>query len=193
MMSTTWAATPSDAGNPPTGLTPFLSFADNQDAHPANEIRPEPDRMDTNGSNSTQSYQSQSRKSSKNHSDPGYGMDPSLSSDAPLRQSTFYSFSANDGNGLPSGENLNWPPPVGAAGLQPSTRTEGPWRGVETVESVYVSQTIDANVPDISMQQSQADANTTEFSEAIQQQILLDLFWPGWPPNLPEPNIVNDL
>ena len=29
--------------------------------------------------------------------------------------------------------------------------------------------------------------------ETLQQQILMDLFWPGWPPNLPEPNIVNDL
>jgi hypothetical protein len=29
--------------------------------------------------------------------------------------------------------------------------------------------------------------------EVLQQKILMDLFWPGWPPNLPEPNIVNDL
>lgn len=29
--------------------------------------------------------------------------------------------------------------------------------------------------------------------EATQQRLLMDLFWPGWPPNLPEPNIVNDL
>jgi hypothetical protein len=29
--------------------------------------------------------------------------------------------------------------------------------------------------------------------EAAQQQLLMDLFWPGWPPSLPEPHVVNDL
>lgn len=91
--------------------------------------------------------------------------------------------------------NLNWPPPVGDAGLQPSTRTEGPWRGIETVSSVFGQQqqqqpSMDIPVIDINQQSAES---TNEMNEAIQQQLLLDLFWPGWPQYLPEPNIVNDL
>jgi len=194
MMSTNWAATPSDMGNQSTGLTPFLSFNDNQDARPANEIRAEPDRMDSNGSGTSQSMQSQSRKSSNDVPDVGAGyLNQSPGIGEIPRQSTFYSFSTNTGNGMPGTENLNWPPPVGPDGLQPSTRTEGPWRGVETVESVYGVQGLNEQIPDISMQQNSTDSGTAEFNEAMQQQLLLDLFWPGWPPHLPEPNIVNDL
>lgn len=31
------------------------------------------------------------------------------------------------------------------------------------------------------------------FEEDMQQQMLMDLFWPGWPPGLPEPHVVNEL
>jgi hypothetical protein len=74
--------------------------------------------------------------------------------------------------------------------LEPSTRTEGPWRGVETVTSVLGQQT--NAMPDIQATSQPVDSNA-EFNEAMQQQLLLDLFWPGWPQHLPEPNIVNDL
>jgi hypothetical protein len=188
MMSTNWAATPSDAGLQGTGLTPFLSFTDNQEAQPASEFRPEIEHMDTNGSGSAQSMHTDSRRSSA-----GYGGNGHSSAGEVPRQSTFYSFSTNGDNCQSMTENLNWPPPVGEAGLQPSTRTDGPWRGIETVQSVYAPQPIEPSIPDISSQQNQAETGTADFNEAVQQQILLDLFWPGWPPLLPEPNIVNDL
>jgi hypothetical protein len=87
--------------------------------------------------------------------------------------------------------NLNWNPPLGPDGnLQPSTRMDGPWRGVETVGTTYGQQTIDISMQDTAQMPEQ---NAADLNEAIQQQLLLDLFWPGWPQFLPEPNIVNDL
>ena len=98
-------------------------------------------------------------------------------------------------------------------GLQPSTRVEGPWRGVETVDTIFAGTGAKVDKDGVSLeqipmyqQQAQGDANGFMddptnilgadgyvMDEAAQQRLLLDLFWPGWPPNLPEPNIVNDL
>jgi len=181
MMSSTWAATP-DAMNVSSGLTPFLSFTDNQEAQPASEMRPEPDRHDTNGT-TTDSIPDSRRSSAANGSTL---VTPSSAADIDYSKS--YEFKA--GMQDASGENLNWPPVSIGPGLQPSTRTEGPWRGVETVSSVFGQQ---ANaMPDIQATSQPVDSNA-EFNEAMQQQLLLDLFWPGWPQHLPEPNIVNDL
>jgi hypothetical protein len=105
--------------------------------------------------------------------------------------------------------------PNSTFGLQPSTRTEGPWRGVETVENIFGSSGAKLDKDGISLEQppmynqfpatgiNQMDGvdinigNTATgeyvMDETLQQKILMDLFWPGWPPNLPEPNIVNDL
>ena len=105
--------------------------------------------------------------------------------------------------------------PNSTFGLQPSTRTEGPWRGVETAENIFGSSGAKFDKDGISMEQppmynpfpttgiNQMDGvdinigNTATgeyvMDETLQQKILMDLFWPGWPPNLPEPNIVNDL
>jgi hypothetical protein len=105
--------------------------------------------------------------------------------------------------------------PNSTFGLQPSTRTEGPWRGVETVENIFGSSGAKLDKDGISLEQPPmynpfpatginqmggVDINigntaTGEYvmDETLQQKILMDLFWPGWPPNLPEPNIVNDL
>lgn len=102
------------------------------------------------------------------------------------------SWSANDG--------------INSASLEqrPNTRTEGPWRDVETVNSVFGAA--GPNIKDETGQPPVYDpipnignidpaAGSAEFvmDEVLQQKILMDLFWPGWPPNLPEPNIVNDL
>ncbi|ODN84683.1 hypothetical protein L202_00579 [Cryptococcus amylolentus CBS 6039] len=37
------------------------------------------------------------------------------------------------------------------------------------------------------------DGLQASLDAAMQQQILMDMFWPGWPAKLPEPNIVNEL
>lgn len=181
MMSSTWAATPTDMNNTSTGLTPFLSFIDNQEAQPASEARILPDRHD---SGNTESMDPDSRRSSTGGPQAGAN-----GNNIP----TSWQFAAGTANA--NGHetvNLNWPP-LGQDGLQPSTRTEGPWRGVETVSSVYGQQqpangfVMQDTAPQLPEQSS------SEMNEAIQQQLLLDLFWPGWPQYLPEPNIVNDL
>ena len=109
--------------------------------------------------------------------------------------------------------------PNSTFGLQPSTRTEGPWRGVETVDNIFAGTGAKFDKDGISLEQTplynpfprdirgmddgdiniDANANTGTgtggfvMDDVLQQKILMDLFWPGWPPNLPEPNIVNDL
>lgn len=49
-----------------------------------------------------------------------------------------------------------------------------------TDPAVHLSETFGVNMP-------------PQMDEAAQQQLLMDLFWPGWPPSLPEPHVVNDL
>lgn len=116
--------------------------------------------------------------------------------------------------------NATWAAANGNAGtsfgLQPSTRTEGPWRGVETADTVFANTGLKYDKDGVSIEQppmynsipmptgpgeqagmgnNGANGGAAEFvmDEVLQQKILMDLFWPGWPPNLPEPNIVNDL
>jgi hypothetical protein len=103
--------------------------------------------------------------------------------------------------------------PNSTFGLQPSTRTEGPWRGVETVENIfagsgnkfdkdgipleqppmYNSMPVPQNSDGMDINIDNVPGDGFVMDEVLQQKILMDLFWPGWPPNLPEPNIVNDL
>lgn len=98
-------------------------------------------------------------------------------------------------------------------GLQPSTRVDGPWRGVETTETIFATTGAKIDNDGIPLEQmpmypQRQSADASGFmndptniigadgfimDEAAQQRLLLDLFWPGWPPKLPEPNIVNDL
>lgn len=96
-------------------------------------------------------------------------------------------------------------------GLQPSTRVEGPWRGIETADTIFAGTGAKVDADGIPLeqlpmypQQAGADGFINDptnvlgadgylMDEATQQRLLMDLFWPGWPPNLPEPNIVNDL
>ena len=186
MMSSTWAATPTD-NMQSTGLTPFLSFADNQEASLASDVRPPPvpHRAETGQSEGMDS--NVSRRSSAGGSISISDASPQIPQ---MPRGTTYSFLGAVG---PNGENVNvnWMPAVGPEGLQPSTRTEGPWRGVETVSSVFGQQQVPVE-PIAELSSQQADP-MNDFNEAMQQQLLMDLFWPGWPQYLPEPNIVNDL
>lgn len=81
--------------------------------------------------------------------------------------------------------------------LEPSTRVNGPWRGVETDSSIAAAASTQAGNVNSSILGQNMDLDGIdiglEVDDAIQQQLFMDLFWPGWPPNLPEPNIVHDL
>lgn len=108
--------------------------------------------------------------------------------------------------------------PNSTFGVMPNTRTEGPWRGVETIENIFAPSRAQFDRDTVPLEQATrldplqateldnmsginvnldnvGNAGTGEYmmDETLQQKILMDLFWPGWPPNLPEPNIVNDL
>lgn len=126
--------------------------------------------------------------------------DPTKVDDANMVWATAY----NNGNASTIGC------PLSSEGLQPSTRTEGPWRGIETADTVFAptgmkfdKDGIPLDQPPLYPQPKQQDSTEsfgmpdnqdgTVPDEILQQRILMDLFWPGWPPNLPEPNIVNDL
>lgn len=100
-------------------------------------------------------------------------------------------------------------------GLQPSTRIDGPWKAVETTETIFAAASaantgtkIDSDgipldqiplYPQVSTDGFINDptnilgADGYMMDDVSQQRLLMDLFWPGWPPNVPEPNIVNDL
>ncbi|OCF39471.1 hypothetical protein I317_06745 [Kwoniella heveanensis CBS 569] len=97
-----------------------------------------------------------------------------------------------------------WPPvQIGPDGLQPSTKTDGPWRAVETIETVFQASMSSFTAPGVDPLPTQEgsgmdtdinlDGLQAGLDAAMQQQLLMDLFWPGWPVNLPEPNVVNDL
>jgi hypothetical protein len=100
------------------------------------------------------------------------------------------------GSTVPDNEQM---PSLNESGrLTPSKRLDGPWRGVETVDSVFAASMQAAGVHEINAQGM--DFGTVNgvdgllsVDEVIQQQLLMDLFWPGWPASLPEPHIVNDL
>lgn len=68
------------------------------------------------------------------------------------------------------------------------------WQGLESVSATFTT-TVDGNVAvDTQMEtEISMDGLETDVDPAMQQQILMDLFWPGWPAKLPEPNVVNDL
>lgn len=104
----------------------------------------------------------------------------------------------------------------GLYGVRAQDQTEAAWRGGKVNDNSYfktgthidiscitsnVTQT-QTTIPDITTNTvaneqipNISTAGQAEFvlDETMQQQLLMDLFWPGWPPNMPEPNIVNDL
>lgn len=164
MMSTAYVATP----NQSTGLTPFLSFAENEAYAP-----PQPERQSTQSSFSSESNQ------------------PTAQASADSVTSAWASGSCLSINSMRLGPaKASNEMSIGPGGLEPSTRTTGPWRGVETIESTLVNL-------QASMQQVDAGVNINgemlTADEDVQNQIFMDIFWPGWHQHLPEPHIVNEL
>ena len=201
MMSATWATTPKEGNNASTGLTPFLSFADNQHAQPQTESEGKREQ-----SGVSPSARGSRRSSSYNGGVSSYATSTNspTSAGGPMPSPVnFLNFSpapsAAEGSSRPQAQpvqrdppNVDWPPPPGPDGhLQPSTRTEGSWRGVETISN-YMGNSNDADAP-AHNKPAEPEAPAADVNEAIQQQLLLDIFWPGWPSTLPEPHIVNDL
>ncbi|RXK38329.1 hypothetical protein M231_04371 [Tremella mesenterica] len=188
----TWGDTPVDS----TGLKEHSGFTP---LFPSDSPRLPSHRDSTHGASGAMSPPSTSRQGTRN-SPSGADLSPNaIFTFSPVPSGPVASGSsgqpAHNTNEPHSGENLNWPPPPDANGnIQPSTRVEGPWRGVETVETIFAASMKATFVEG----QSGMGINTNvddlpPLDEAVQQQLLLELFWPGWPPNLPEPNIVNDL
>lgn len=208
-----------------TGLTPSFTFDDLQQTGGL-ETRPQIVEHDSAGSGVSM------------HSQPPIGsasispFGPSLSSTAsdpiPLTPSGVFNFSP----GPPEPVNYNFesaPLPDRNGYIQPSTRLEGPWRGIETIDSFvsaaqarasgklgvvppdqqnfmpidpltdpskYVPPMPNLNFGQTAPSQTFAAPEQTfvpPMEEDIQQQLLMELFWPGWPAGLPEPHIVHDL
>jgi len=190
-----------------TGLTPFLTMEQEESGRFVEQT-------------STSSMTSDSRRQSEGAADSSAG--PSI-----LSPNGVFNFSPSPMAGVQSDNktsdpNMVWATaynagnattlgcPMTSDGLQPSTRTEGPWRGVETVDSAFATTGAKYDRDGIPLEQpplyppNKAEGSGDSFTvldnldasvpdEVLQQRILMDLFWPGWPPNLPEPNIVNDL
>ncbi|WVR05102.1 hypothetical protein IAU60_002114 [Kwoniella sp. DSM 27419] len=180
-----WGEKPSDTLN---GFNPMFNFNGTQQ-----EAKISP------GLNSEESR----RSSLQNPSPPG--VSSSDGSSAPpniLSPNGVFNFSPGP-SGLSEPLGAQWPVYVESEGLQPSTKVDGPWRGVETVESVFTASINNMSTQDFdAAPMAQDNAMETEINlddlqagldAAMQQQLLMDLFWPGWPMNLPEPNVVNDL
>ena len=187
-----------DIGQHSSGLTPYLSYTDpQQNAGPNDSV----ERQGTESSTGSFASRHPAQQSMKQTAS---GLNPEAppTAYAILSPNNVFNFSPG-----PSGPNTsssgpgssNWPPPPDHHGqIQPSTLIEGPWRAVETLDTVFAagankdmsatsaaaySQPIDLDM----------DAGLLPVDEAMQQQLLLDLFWPGWPINLPEPHIVLEL
>ncbi|ORX39776.1 hypothetical protein BD324DRAFT_233779 [Kockovaella imperatae] len=190
MMSHSWAATPGGDG-PHTGLTPFLSFSDNARAQPANEVE-RAERQATGSSAPESSRRSSSQGGSISIGTPAGPPPPGLS---PSGVFNFSPAPSGPTASAPMGTQsqtqnwpAHWPPALNSDTIEPSQKTEGPWRGVDTINSVY------PEAAQFNQTNTNADSTQPFFGdEALQQQLLLDLFWPGWPASLPEPHIVNDL
>lgn len=184
-------------GQQSSGLTPFLTFADSQAIDDAAAQKPSRDRQSTDPSSAS----SASRRASLNNPSP-FGVNHISSPTGPtvLSPNNVFNFSPGPSGTIAPGQNINWAPPPGPDGKpQPSTRTEGPWRSVETVNTVFQSMDNGPAPPyeDTSKNDQSTDIDMDPgfppVDEAMQQQLLMDLFWPGWPINLPEPHIVNEL
>jgi hypothetical protein len=139
------------------------------------------------------------------------------SSIPPLTPSAIFNFpptpaasGAYTTNGKAQSGGMGYVPQFNADGsMKPSEKLDGPWRAVETVETFLAGASMPAAGNMAAMDGMGMGNGNTQFSaqdaaegmmsdlppldEAMQQQLLMDLFWPGWPANLPEPNIVNDL
>ena len=197
-----------------TGLTPFLNSAydDPSEAHDEQDG----DRPQIAHINSASDASGPSRRASDSMG-TGNGTSSRQSSGIytssavpPLTPSAIFNFPPTPSAPGDGGANLQangsaqaYMPQFDDQGnLKPSTKLDGPWRAVETVDT-YLSS---AGMGDALNGQGQGPGHFSmqdaaegmlpdlpPLDEALQQQLLMDLFWPGWPVNLPEPNVVNDL
>lgn len=197
-----------DNGQQSSGLTPFLSYADSQAIDNASAQRTSNERQATG---STDSGSRRASQQPNNQSSFGMNLTSSPAVASVLSPNVVFNFSPGpSGPAAPGSQQTdsNWIPAPGPNGeIQPSTRTEGPWRSVETVDTVFQGASgnndnnnnntaqINADIDGYgSIGQGDVDMDGfPQVDEAMQQQLLMDLFWPGWPPNLPEPHIVNEL
>ena len=200
------ADTPRENGQQSSGLTPFLSYNDT----------PAIDNAATSGSFREQSladpYMGSDvprRSSPYSMSRPTFGMNSNClpSGQSVLSPNNVFNFSPGPSGPTATGTtqpNLEWAPPCDKFGqIHPSTRVAGAWRSIETVDTVLqdlgqgptapLKADTAANGIFVPPADVEVDMGFPPVDEAMQQQLLMDLFWPGWPPCLPEPHIVNDL
>ena len=200
--ASSWNPASKDSEQQPTGLTPFLSYNDSQAIDNASASietsqGQTPDHTAEFASRRPTQY-SISRLSNGGNAGSSPAPNSLLS---PMNVLNFSPGPSGPNISDPAPNNLNWAPPPGPDGqIQPSNRLEGPWRSIETVDTVF--QNFGNDVPSLKdptaglpiQQAPDVDMEGLEgIDEAVQQQLLMDLFWPGWPANLPEPHIVNEL
>ncbi|WVQ71532.1 hypothetical protein IAR50_001071 [Cryptococcus sp. DSM 104548] len=119
--------------------------------------------------------------------------------------------SSSGQNALSPGDLFNFPSPDASARTAAATDpfmntaayTEQPknlWHGKESGANVSASFMASSHTSgpggttDVSMGgEINMDGLQASLDAAMQQQLLMDMFWPGWPAKLPEPNIVNEL
>ena len=195
-----------DSGQQSTGLTPFLSYVDPQAIDNAAAQRRPNERQMIEDSNQTNTSRRTSQQST-NYSSNALNKHLSPIGPSVLSPNVVFNFSPGPTGPSTPGvnrDNVNWAPPPGLDGKpQPTERTEGPWRSVETVDTVFQGITngpapaSKGDAAGLASFEQSADADTDPgfppVDEMMQQQLLMELFWPGWPPNLPEPHIVNEL
>lgn len=191
-----------------TGLTPFFSYGSAE----TGGDRPRIEHIDSDQSDLTRpgSGSGPGVDTSSHHNESGGYNNNTI---PPLTPSAVFNFPPT-----PAGVNYTIPtqshiPQFDEQGnMKPSEKLDGPWRAIETVDTMLAGAGIpmgNGNVGNGNNGMPGMDGMQGQFSmqdqaegimpslppmdEATQQQLLMDLFWPGWPVNLPEPNIVNDL
>jgi hypothetical protein len=202
-----------------SGWTPLFIFDEQQQGATNGGVLPRQNTKQSSTSSSANAPIDPSRPSSMSSSDAASASMPHI----PTGFTPFTNPAALSPNGIfnfspgPSGPTAQTPaaglatqnisdkysmPVFNADGrLSPSKNIDGPWRAVETVENTFQHiMNATGGAPDQSVPIGFGTTGVTDgmdgflpVDEALQQQLLLDLFWPGWPVNMPEPHIVNDL
>jgi hypothetical protein len=157
------------------------------------------------GSNSRPSTQSGSSQSPFN-----FNSAPSPAGPSVLSPNGIFNFSP----GLTGP--IAWPPASSFTDgkMNAAMSNDGPWRRIETIQTVFEGSNVtdqdrvaaaelkgglgqpDGMAPmifDHPINFDNVEANPFQIDDDVQQQLFMDLFWPGWPANLPEPPVVNEL
>lgn len=207
---------PAESPNYHTGFTPAFSYDDSQQN--SGEMRPPPiQHHSSTSSTSTHSMPPPVHTGSMSSS---FSVPLSSGSSEPIALTPGGIFNFSPGPPEPV-DYESMPMPDKHGRIQPSTRLMGPWQAVNTVDTFVAAATAQARasvqftsipddfekpphpmadpgrIPQAPLFNVQQDVPMQDFSvpfeEDLQQQMLMDLFWPGWPPGLPEPHIVNEL